>query len=117
MNRWMLREETYHQLVINHGKQARVKGTPREIDHIVVAKLFNPTGAGSWLLSELDPDEGLAFGLADLGYPELGYISMDELAEFKGLGGLGIEEDIHFHTDKPLSQWATEARRLGYIKA
>ncbi len=115
--RWMFSEAVYHMLVLNHAKQVPVKGTDDEIDHIPVAKLFNPSGAGTWLVTELDPEEGLAFGLADLGYPEMGYISMDELEEFKGLGGLGIEQDAHFTTEKPLSQWAKESRQHGYIKA
>ncbi len=32
-------------------------------DHIPVVKLFNPVGAATWLLSELDEDGDTLFGL------------------------------------------------------
>ena len=58
-------------------------GTRRGADHAPVVKWFNPCGAGTWLLSELDPEypDECGFGLADLGF---------------GTPGLGIERDIHF---------------------
>jgi Protein of unknown function (DUF2958) len=47
-----------------------------------VVKLFTADGNATWLLSELNPDIDLAFGLCDLvlGEPELGYVSLVELA-------------------------------------
>lgn len=78
-----------------------------------VVKLFCPWGAGTWLLSELDPDdESIAFGLCDLGFgcPELGYVSLDEVREVRGPGGLRIERDIHFKANKTLGDYADEAR-------
>jgi Protein of unknown function (DUF2958) len=62
----------------------------------------------------------LAFGLCDLGFgtPELGYVSLDELAEIKMLGGaVGIEQDVTFVPTQSLSQYAAEARSQGRIKA
>lgn len=48
--------------------RAKVKGTKAEKDFWPVVKLFNPTGAETWLLTELDPrDEDVARGLCDLG--------------------------------------------------
>ena len=113
--RTLFRKETLDQLLANAAEQAPLKGTRRERDFKPV-KLFNPTGPGTWLITECDED-GEAFGLADLGYPELGYISMEELAAFQGRAGLGIEEDIHFKATKTLSEYAKESRRLGYIRA
>jgi hypothetical protein len=113
--RTIFHKETLEQLLANAKEQAPLKGTRRERDFEPVCKLFNPTGGGTWLITECDED-GLAFGLADMGYPELGYVSMDELAEFKGLADLGIEEDRHWKATKTLSQYAEEARRLGYIR-
>jgi hypothetical protein len=117
MDTWkrLLRSETLEKLQANYREQLPHKGRKSERDFEPVCKLFNPTGGGTWLLTECDED-GLAFGLADMGYPEMGYVSMDELAEFKGLGGLGIEEDIHFRATKPLSEYAREAHQLGYIR-
>jgi Protein of unknown function (DUF2958) len=49
--------------------------TSDEIDFRAVVKLFNPTGAATWLLTEIDlDDETVAWGLCDLGmgFPEFG---------------------------------------------
>jgi hypothetical protein len=83
-----------------------------------VVKLFNPVGAATWLLSELDEDGDTAFGLCDLGLgePELGYVSLEELASVTLRFGLYIERDIHFNARKMLSEYAAEARRLGRIE-
>jgi len=85
-----------------------------------VVKLFNPCGAATWLLTELVPDEDgdLAFGLCDLGmgFPEIGYVSLEELAGIALAGGLYIERDEHFTANKTLSEYAADARRLGRIE-
>lgn len=108
--------EVIQQLQANHKEQEPVKGTDAERDFTPVCKLFLPWTSGTWLLTEMDED-GLAFGLADLGYPEMGYVSLDELWEVKGPAGLLVERDIHWRPKKTLSEYATEARTLGYLKA
>lgn len=82
-----------------------LKAQAKVADPIVHVKLFNPTGAATWYLLELDPEENLAFALCDLygDGGELGYVSLDELAAFRGRFGLGIERDLHF-IPKPLSE-------------
>ena len=87
------------------------------LDFKPVVKLFTPDTQCTWLLTELDPDGGLAFGLCDLGLgsPELGYISLTELRTVRGKLGLPIERDLHFDADKPLSAYADNARERGYI--
>jgi hypothetical protein len=112
----MLGNEVVQQLVANGKEQAPLKGTRRERDFEPVCKIFLPWTSGTWLLTELD-DEGLAFGLADIGYPELGYISLDEIWEVVGPGGLRVERDLSFRASKPLSAYATEAREAGRITA
>jgi len=89
----------------------------REPDAIPVLKLFNPIGAATWLASELYEDGDTLFGLADLGFgcPELGTFSLSEIASVRLPFGLGIERDLLFSTDKPLSAWADMARREGSI--
>jgi hypothetical protein len=84
-----------------------------EIDFKPVVKLFCPWGGGTWLLSELDPDNpDIAFGLCDLGFgfPELGSVSLSELEAVTGPGGLRIERDLHFTATKSISAYAEEAR-------
>jgi hypothetical protein len=107
--------ETLKQQMLENGKtnwalSAKDQDT---VDHKPVIKLFNPCGAATRLLTELDPeDPDLAFGLCDLGMgcPELGSVRISELEEVKGPLGIGIERDIHFDADKTLSEYAEEAR-------
>ena len=90
----------------------------RETDHEPVVKLFDPTGAATWLITEMMPDEpDILFGLCDLGFgcPELGYVSLAELESVKGPLGLGIERDMHFDARFPLSVYAEAARIAGRI--
>jgi hypothetical protein len=56
-------------------------------------------------------------GLADLGYPELGSFSLEELASILLPFGIGIERDILFTGDFPISIWAEVAREAGNIRA
>jgi hypothetical protein len=107
----LLTKAQREQLLDNGRRQAAVKGTPAEIDFFPVVKLFDPCGAATWLLTEIDPsDEDVAWGLCDLGmgFPEFGTVSLAELAAIRSPLGLGIERDLYF-----------EARRLisAYIKA
>ncbi|MCY4478449.1 MAG: DUF2958 domain-containing protein [Rhodospirillales bacterium] len=84
-----------------------------------VAKWFNPTGSATWLLTELDPEnpDAIAFGLADLGmgYPELGSISVTEIAAYRGRFGLPIERDRHFRARHGIRVYAEAARAAGRI--
>jgi hypothetical protein len=85
-----------------------------------VVKLFTPDAGATWLLTEIDPDDlERAFGLCDLGlgFPELGYVSLAELATVRGPLGLAVERDLHFLGDKPISVYAREARLAGRIMA
>jgi len=83
-----------------------------------VVKLFTPDAGATWLLTAINPDNAdLAFGLCDLGqgFPELGLVSLAELATVRGGLGLPVEQDRHFAVTKPISECAREARRTGRI--
>lgn len=86
-------------------------------DHAPVVKFFNPLGAATWLISEMDADGDTLFGLADLGFgcPELGSMSLAELTSVRLPLGLGIERDLHFIARHPLSVFAAAARAQGRI--
>jgi len=58
-------------------------GRDASADHVSVVKFFNPLGEGVWLATELDADGDTLFGLADLGCPELGSFSLDELSSVR----------------------------------
>jgi hypothetical protein len=101
------------QLLANGGAQRAAMDKGEE------AKLFTPDAQCTWLLTELDPDGGLAFGLCDLGMgePELGYVSLLELAAVRGELGLPVERDLHFEASKTISAYAAEARSRHSIVA
>lgn len=92
-------------------------GLDRGADHVPVVKFFNPLGEGVWLATELDADGDTLFGLADLGYPELGSFSLEELTSVVLPFGMGIERGILFTGDFPISVWAEAAREAGSIRA
>lgn len=89
-----------------------------DFDPAPVVKLFTPDADATWLLTEIDPDEpDHAFGLCDLGLgmPEIGWVSLSELAAVRGRLGLPIERDLHFRAEKRLSAYARDARHAGRI--
>jgi len=107
----LLTKPQREKLIKNH--------TEGEKNRKPVVKLFGGSSC-TWLLSELDPETNICFGLCDLGmgFPELGDVSLDELIAIKFPPfGLPIERDKHFEAEKTLSEYANEANKLGYIKA
>ncbi len=62
--------------------------------------LFTPDANATWVLWEYDHQTRLAFGMADLrmGFPELGYVNIDELDTVRGKLGLPIEMDSRITT-------------------
>lgn len=105
----LLTDEQTQQLINNGLPNNRSK------DHFPVAKLFTPDAGATWLLTELDhEDPTIAFGLCDLGlgFPELGYVSIEELEQVRGPLGLPIERDKYFEAKFPLSVYSEAARRI-----
>ena len=99
-------------------EQLIANGKNRDGDHLPVVKFFNPVGAATWLVTEMDPDENdYLFGLADLGmgFPELGGISLSELQNYRGPFGLGIERDLYFEPKYPIAVYAVAARNAQRI--
>ena len=88
----------------------------REPDPLPVVRFFSPVGAATWLATEIDED-GILFGLADLGFgcPELGSFALAELETVRLPFGLGIERDLLFEPEHPLSVYAEAARAAGSI--
>ena len=106
-------------ILLTPSQRARLLANGRmpDADHIPVVKFFNPFGQGTWLATELDEDGDILFGLADLGYPELGSWSLSEMAAIRLPFGMGIERDLHFEGLFPISVWAEAARTEGSISA
>lgn len=81
---------------------ARDDETPLE-DRTVIAKFFNPTGAGTWYAIEYEPIRKIFFGFVSIfgdQNDEWGDFSLDELESFRGPFGLGIERDLYFSEKK-----------------
>jgi hypothetical protein len=112
----LITDEQHAQLLAN-GRQSLEQDS---FDPAPVVKLFTPDAGATWLLTEIDPDDhDHAFGQCDLGlgYPELGWVSLAEIATVRGRLGLPIERDLHFAAQKRLSAYAREARLAGRIVA
>lgn len=77
---------------------ARIGDQRNESDPLIVAKFFNPTGAGTWYAIAYDPEDNTCFGyVTDFGFDELGYFSIDELESITVPPfGLRIERDRYF---------------------
>jgi hypothetical protein len=104
------------KLVLNGCRAIR----DQAFDPYPVVKIFAPNGYATWLLTETDPAAQIvhmAFATSGLGSPELGYVSLFELASYRSRFGLPLERDRHFHAWKPILEYAAEARVLGRIVA
>jgi hypothetical protein len=100
----------------NQRAQEPVQGSAAEIDHNPVVRLHVPFTACQWLLSEVDED-GIAFCLADLGMgcPELGSVSLEELATLD-VRGLRVKRDDQWRARMTLGQNARLASSKGQIE-
>ena len=79
-------------------------------DPVVIAKFFNPCGAGTWYATEYDPRAKVFFGYVSIfgnWNDEWGSFSLEELEAYRGPLGLGVERDLFFD-EKPFSQVVTK---------
>ena len=91
-------------------------------DPLVHVKYFSPDAAWTWYASEAhverDEDRNVVdvtfFGLVVGLEPELGYFSLDELAQVRGSLGLPVERDLFF-TPVPLSRVREREKCLGRL--
>jgi len=108
-----------HSRLLANGWLARLANrVGSDFDPQPVVKLFTPGAFSRWLLTEIDPDDhDRAFGLCDLGrgHPELGYVSLRELEDLRGIRHDPVVRDLHFLADKPISAYADAARIRGLI--
>ena len=114
----LLTKQIKEQLLKNANTHAATPEANHDFEPVV--KLFNPVGAGTWLLTELEPeDETIAWGLGDLGLGcvEYGTIIIPELEAYKGRLSLGIERDIHFKAEGPISMYFKRGQEAGTLAA
>jgi len=82
------------------GSQEEVK------DPVIVAKFFNPIGAGTWYATEYDSENKMFFGYVSIFggiEDEWGYFSMTELESYESPYGTGIERDLYWTERKASS--------------
>jgi len=68
-------------------------------DPIVIAKFFNPNGLGTWYAIQYNEEEKVFFGYVSIfgdSFDEWGSFTLQELEEYRGQLGLGIERDMWF---------------------
>jgi hypothetical protein len=78
-------------------------------DPLVIAKFFNPEGAGTWYATEYNPEDKEFFGYVSIfgdHCDEWGHFTLAELESYRGRLGLGIERDQHFQ-EQPIKKFLT----------
>ena len=113
----LLTQKDQSRLIANHKHNEANPENPR--DFWPVVKLFTSYTSATWLLTEYDPETRIAYGLCDLGvgFPELGYVSLDELQGVRGQLGLPVERDQHFKAHQSLSRYASDANKSRLVLA
>lgn len=110
----LITDEQREQLLAN----GRARAAGQNFDPLPVVKLFTPDAHATWLLAELDPEDGdTAYGLCDLGLGmlELGTVRLSELASIVGPLLLPVERDLYFVPTRTLSEYTRLAQRNGSI--
>jgi hypothetical protein len=90
----LLTEELRERLLAN--------GRERNADHVPVVKLFNPLGEGIWLATERMPT-ATPCSVSPISAIRAGRFSLLEMTSIRLPFGMGIERDILFATDLPIS--------------
>ena len=87
----------------NRKSLPNLYSTEKSSDPTVQVKFFDPTGSYTWYATEFDGEDRFFGYVKNSQCSELGYFSLQELAEYRGRFGLGIERDRHF-SPCPLSE-------------
>jgi len=97
--------ELFTKEIIESAKAQYPLGSEME-NQSIIAKFFNPTGAGTWYLMNMDPeDEDYCWGIVNLFEVEIGSFSKSELENTKVGFGIGIERDLYFEPINAKELW------------
>jgi len=67
-------------------------------DQLIVCKIFNPYGAGTWWLINQDPnDSEYLWCIAHIFETEEGSVGKSELENYRTKFGCGLERDLYFN--------------------
>jgi len=79
------------------------------MEQMVVCKIFNPYGAGTWYVMNQDPeDPDYLWGIADIFEPETGSYSKSDLEQLRiNIGGfqLALELDLYWSPKPAREVW------------
>lgn len=112
------------ELVTAEQRRQLIDNWNLEDDIKLVVKIFSPVGAATWIIASMNPqDEDTLYGLCDLGlgYPEPGYVRLNELQSMTvrvsaaSSAGIGLERDLYFKPNHSLSTYAEAAQQNGAI--
>ena len=79
-------------------------------DVLAAAKLFSPYGNWTWYVTEWDAETGTCFGLVEGFETEIGYFSLDELADATVFGDVpAVERDLYWEP-KTIGEIRRQAR-------
>ncbi|MFW7342273.1 DUF2958 domain-containing protein [Pollutimonas sp. H1-120] len=112
MNNPLITDEEREQLLVN----GRARAVGQAIDPLPVVRLFTPDAHVTWLLTELDPEDGdTAYGLIDLGIgmPDVGTVQLSALASIVGPRKQPVMRDRYFQAARPLSEYVRLAQENG----
>ena len=76
-----------------------------DMNQKVVAKFFDPVGSWTWYLMNKDPESDYCWGIVDGNAVEIGSFGLNELQEYTGHFGLGIERDTSYEPEKAIEVW------------
>jgi len=85
---------------------ARIGSQESADDPLIVAKFFNPCGAGMWYATAYRPEQKEFYGYVSIfgdECDEWGFFSLEELESVRVAFGLGIERDLYW-TEKRASE-------------
>jgi hypothetical protein len=92
-------------------KLPKLYSQENETDPIIVCKFFTPDAGWTWYAIEFDGKDTF-FGYVVGIEPELGYFTLSELAEVRGVLGLPVERDLWFRPIK-----LSEVKKLHNIRS
>ena len=105
--------DLHDQLVANWRAGQAAEDQDKSHDPLPTVKLHMQLGPAVWLFTEAVEDHpDTLFGLCDLGmgFPELGYASLSEIAAVRLGGVFKVVRDLSFAPTFPLSVYAEAAR-------
>lgn len=111
-------DEQFDQLLANGLISREHQQRDAHFNPAPIVKLYLPGSDAVWLISELDPEAPtIGFGLADLGvgFPELGFVDLQEIHEVCAKRRVFIAQDWDFRPTKSVGEYARDARRAGRI--